>query len=207
MFNRAKVAPLAGEFLGTGVLAMVAMVLANTTAVSYFIATSVAVTLGLVIMLFGGVSRWHFNPAVTFGVWTARKMPTLTAVYYVVAQLLGGLGAWQLYQYLTNHAVAAQTQNWDWRMAIAEMVGAAILAGAIAAAVYRRLDTLYTALTVGAAFFVGIMVASTASSGLINPALAMGMRQWNAVHVLGPLVGGLVGVNLYMMLFEGNGKK
>ena len=33
-------------------------------------------------------------------------------------------------------------------------------------------------------------------------AIAIGLREWNAIHVLGPLVGGLVGVNLYAMLFE-----
>lgn len=207
MYNKTKVAPLAAEFLGTGTLAMVALVLANTTAVSYFIATSVAVTLGVIIMLFGAASRWHFNPAVTFGMWTARRMPTLTAVYYVVAQLLGGLGAWQLYQYLTNHALTAQSQKWDVRMWLAEVVGAAVLSIAIAAAVNRRFDALQTALSVGAAYFAGIIIASTASAGLLNPALALGMRQWNAVHVLGPLVGGLIGVNLYMMLFEGTSKK
>ncbi len=206
MLNKAKIAPLAAEFLGTATLVMVALVLANTTAVSYFIATSVAVTLGLVILLFGSVSRWHFNPAITFGVWSARKMPTLSAVSYVAAQLLGGLASWQLYQYLVNNTVTAQSTSWDTRMWLAEVVGAAVLAMAFAAAVYHRFDPLHRALVVGGAFFAGILIASTASMGLLNPAIAMGLRGWNAVHVLGPLVGGLVGVNLYMLLFE-NGKK
>lgn len=202
MFNKAKVAPLAAEFLGTATLVMVALVLANTTGVSYFIATSVAVTLGLVTMLFGAASLGHFNPAVTFGVWTTRKLATLKAATYVAAQLLGGVASWQLYQYLTNRAVTAQTEKFDMRMFLAEVVGAAILTIGVAAAVNRRLDSLQTALTIGAAFFVGIMVASTASVGLINPAIAVGLREWNYIHVLGPLVGGLVGANLYMFMFD-----
>ena len=87
-------------------------------------------------------------------------------------------------------------------MWLAELVGAAVLSVGVAAAVNRKLDPLQTALTVGGAFFVGIMIASTASVGLINPAIAIGLREWNSIHVLGPLVGGLVGVNLYALLFE-----
>lgn len=206
MFSKPKIASLAAEFLGTATLVMVALVLSNTTAVSYFIATSVAVTLGLVVLLFGAAGRWHFNPAVTFGVWTARKMPTLDAIAYIAAQLLGGLASWQFYQYLVNRATTATSQKFDWRMFLAELAGTAILAMAVSAAAHRRLDTLQTALAVGGAFFVGIMIASAAASGLLNPAIAIGMRAWNSVNVLGPLVGGLVGVNLYMLLFE-SGKK
>lgn len=202
MFSKPKVAPLAAEFLGTGTLVMVALSLANTTAVSYFIATSVAVTLGLAVMLFGSASRAHFNPAVTLGFWSARKMPTLDAASHIVAQLAAGLASLQLYEYLVNRAVTSTSEKFNTRMWLAEVIGAAILAIAVAAAVNRRFDALQTALTVGGAFFVGIMVASVASAGLINPAIAIGLREWNAIHVLGPLVGGLVGVNLYAMLFE-----
>lgn len=202
MFSKPKVTPLVAEFLGTGILVLVALVLANTTAVSYFIATSVAVTLGLAVMLFGSASRAHFNPAVTFGFWSARKIPTLDAVYHIGAQLLAGVASWQLYQYLVNRTISATSEKFNTRMWVAEVVGAAVLALAVAAAVNRKLDPLQTALTVGGAFFVGIMIASTSSVGLINPAIAIGLREWNAIHVLGPIVGGLVGVNLYAMFFE-----
>jgi hypothetical protein len=53
---------------------------------------------------------------------------------------------------------------------------------------------------VGAAYFVGIVIAATASAGYINPAVALGSRAWSAAYVLGPLVGGLIGVNLYTYL-------
>jgi hypothetical protein len=49
--------------------------------------------------------------------------------------------------------------------------------------------------------FVGVIVASVGSAGLLNPALALGLRSWGTVYVLGPLVGGLLGVNLYYLLF------
>jgi L-lactate permease len=115
--------------------------------------------------------------------------------------LLGGLAAWQLYQYLVGKPVAARTVHFDTRIWVAEMVGTFILALGFTAAVSRFLDTLQSAAVYSAALFVGVIVASVGSAGLLNPALALGLRSWGTVYVLGPLVGGLLGVNLYYLLF------
>lgn len=200
-FNRARTAPLLAEFLGTGLLVMLALILSETTGVPYFIATSVAVTLALVYVLFGSISGGHFNPAITVGMWTARRVSTIRGVSYIAAQLLGGVGAWQLYQYLIHHTVPVKTTAWSTSMWLAELVGTAVLAMGLTAALMKKLDTLTTALTYGASFFAGILIAATASAGYLNPATALALRNFNAVYILGPIVGGIVGVNLYMYLF------
>lgn len=201
MFTRFRLASTLAEFLGTMALVMVAMVLSEITPVSYFVATSLAVALAAVVVIFGVVSGAHVNPAVTFGMWTARRIGTLRAITYVVAQMLGGLAAWQLYQYLTDKAFPAQTVTFSTTIWLAEAVGAFILVLGITAAISRAVDSLQWALAAGSAYFVGIIIASTASAGFLNPAMALGMRSWNAAYVLGPLVGGLVAVNLYYLLF------
>ena len=207
-FNRAKTAPLLAEFLGTSVLVMVALVLSQTTGVPYFIATSVAVTLALVYVLFSSVSGGHFNPAITVGMWVARKMSTIRGISYVAAQLLGGVAAWQLFQYFTNQALPVKSSSWSTTAWLAEIVGTAILAMGLTAALTRRLDTLTTALTYGASFFAGILVAATASAAYLNPASALALRNFNAVYILGPLVGGIIGVSLYTWFFAAaKGKK
>ena len=207
-FNRAKTAPLLAEFLGTSVLVMVALVLSQTTGVPYFIATSVAVTLALVYVLFSSVSGGHFNPAITVGMWAARKMPTIRGISYIAAQLLGGVAAWQLFQYFTNQALPVKSSSWSTTAWLAEVVGTAILAMGLTAALTRRLDTLTTALTYGASFFAGILVAATASAAYLNPASALALRNFNAVYILGPLVGGIIGVSLYTWFFAAaKGKK
>jgi len=207
-FNRAKTAPLLAEFLGTGVLVMVALVLSQTTGVPYFIATSVAVTLALVYVLFSSVSGGHFNPAITVGMWVARKMSTIRGISYIAAQLLGGVAAWQLFQYFTNQALPVKSSPWSTTAWLAEVVGTAILAMGLTAALTRRLDTLTTALTYGASFFAGILVAATASAAYLNPASALALRNFNAVYILGPLVGGIIGVSLYTWFFAAaKGKK
>lgn len=198
--NRLAVAPVIAEFVGTGMLVMIALVLGQTTAVSYFIATSLAVAATAVFMLFSSISGAHTNPAITFGMWTARQIGTLRGITYVAAQLLGGVASWQLFQYLTNHTLTARSSSFSTPVWLAEVVGTAILAMAFTAALSRRFDSLVSGVMVGAAYFVGIVVAATASSGYINPAIAMGSRAWSAAYVLGPLVGGLIGVNLYNYL-------
>ncbi len=199
--NRNAVAPVLAEFLGTGVLVMIALILGQTTAVSYFIATSLAVTAAVVYMLFSPVSGAHTNPAVTFGMWTARKIGTLRGITYIAAQLLGGLASWQLFQYLTNHALTPRSISFSTPIWLAEVVGTAVIAMAFTAAVTRKFEGLYAGLMVGAAYFVGIVIAATASAGYVNPAIALGSRAWSAVYVLGPLAGGLIGVNIYAYLF------
>jgi glycerol uptake facilitator-like aquaporin len=203
--NRAVVAPVLAEFLGTGILVMVALILGQTTAVSYFIATSLAITATIVYMIFSTVSGAHTNPAITFGMWTARRIGTLKGITYVAAQLLGGIAAWQLFQYLTNHTLPARTVSFSTPVWLAEVVGTGILALAFTAAWNKGVETLNSAISVGAAYFVGILIAATASSGYINPAIALGFRSWSAAYILGPLVGGLIGVNLYSYLFGASG--
>ena len=201
MFNRVGLAPLVAEFLGTAMWAVVALVMSETTAVAYFIATSVAVALALSYMFFSTVSGAHFNPAVTFGMWTARRVTSIRAVTYIVAQLLGGFAALYLYQYFVGHHIPTKTVHFTGTVLLAEAVGAMVLAMGFSAAIYKTFTALEAALTVGGALFVGILLAATASTGILNPAVALSLKSFSWAYILGPLVGGLVGVNLYNWLF------
>jgi len=203
MLTKGKTTPLAAEFLGAAIWTYVALVLSQTTSVSYFIATSVSIAVILIYMLFNSVSGAHFNPAITFGMWTARRITSVRAVAYIAAQLVGGLASWRLFEYFTGHSVASKTTHWSTAVFLAEVVGTAILALGFAAAIYKKLDALNAALTIGTSLFVGVLVAATASAGYLNPAVALGQHSFSSVYVLGPLVGGLVGINLYNWLFAG----
>lgn len=196
------VARLVAEFLGTGILVIVTLILALTTGVSYFIATSTAVTLSLVYMFFSSVSGGYFNPAITLGMWTAKMIGTVRALSYMAVQFLGGFVAWQLFQYLVERPVPVKNIGYNNHVLAAEIVGTAILAMGLTSVVARGLSALESALTYGASLFVGIMVAATASAAYLNPATALGLRSFSVVYVLGPVVGALVGVNLYVWLFS-----
>jgi glycerol uptake facilitator-like aquaporin len=200
MLSRLNIAALAAEFLGTVVLVMVALVLTQTTAVSYFIGTSVAIGLLVVYMAFGSISGGHFNPAITFAMWTARRITAIRGISYIAVQMLAGLGAWQLFQYMTERSLPAKTTTYTTHIWLAELIGTFVLAMGLMAAISRGYDALQSAITYSAAFFVGIMIAATASAAYLNPAIALGVRSWSTAYVLGPIVGGVLGVNVYNWL-------
>ncbi len=212
VIKKQTTAPVAAEFLGTGILTMAFLIMAGYAAFPFYIGITAATALAVVYVLFGNISGAHANPAITFGMWTARRIPTLRAITYIAAQLLGALGAWQLFQYITSNDVPVRAAEFTAPVWIAEAIGTAVLAMGLCAALSRKLDVFQTSITYGAAFFVGILITAltlTSSQGFvgyINPAVALGMRNWGTAYVFGPLLGGLVGVNLYNWLFASSKK-
>jgi glycerol uptake facilitator-like aquaporin len=91
---------------------------------------------------------------------------------------------------------------------VAEAVGALVLSFGWAAAVFNRYTVGLKSASVGLGYALGMVVASSASIGLINPGVALADRAWTiwgsagwGTYVLGPVLGALVGVNLYAWLF------
>ena len=204
--SRANLAALTGEFLGTCILALVALVLSETTAVSYFIGTSVALALGVIYLMFRGVSGGHFNPAVTIGAWTAKAISTVRGIAYLIAQVAGGFAAYGLYSYM-SHSVTHKSVTYSFKIFLAEVIGTIILTLGFAAAKSKAVTPLSSAWTYATALFVGVIVASTASAGVLNPAVALGMRFWDWTYLVAPLIGGIIGINLYTYLFTLPAKK
>jgi glycerol uptake facilitator-like aquaporin len=202
LFERRKIAMIMAEFLGTAILtAVVLAVSKSNVGIPYFVSLVAGLTLAAGILVFGAVSGGHFNPLVTIGLWSARRIQSLVAVVYVAAQLLGGAVAYLLYTYLVNNSVQ-NAGEFDSRVLVAEAAGAFVFALGWAATVYHKLEAGKAAFVVGASFVAGVMVASVASAGLLNPAVALGVRSWEwGTYVLGPVLGGIIGFNLYALLF------
>jgi glycerol uptake facilitator-like aquaporin len=203
MFGKRKVATLLAEFLGTGVLTLLVLsVQRSTIGVPFFVALAAGLVVAVMVLTVGSVSGAHLNPAITIAMWTARKISTLTGVVYVVAQLLGAWGAYYLYTYFVNSKLQPIGGHFAGRILAAEAVGAIILGFAWASAVYQKFNVGKTAVVAGIAYMLAIVAASTASIGLVNPALALGVRAWVwGTYVLGPILGAVIGVNLYGLLF------
>jgi aquaporin Z len=97
----------AAEFIGTFSLVLFgcgSAVIAGITNVgpdgSGILGISIAFGFAVVAMAYaiGGISGCHINPAVTIGVLTAGKMTVKDAIWYIIAQFLGGIaGAGILY--------------------------------------------------------------------------------------------------------------
>jgi len=116
-------------------------------------------------------------------------------------QLLGAAAAYWLFTYMFN-AKLVNSGQFDPRILMAETIGTMLLCIGIAAAVFNNYKEGKTAATVGVSISVGIMVASIASAGLLNPAVALGVGSWVwGTYVLGPILGAVIGFNLYALLF------
>ena len=203
MFGKRKVATLVAEFLGTGALTLLVLsVQRSTIGVPFFVALAAGLTVALMMLAVGSVSGAHLNPAITIAMWTARKISTLNALMYVVIQLLGAWAAYYLYTYLVNSHLQPIGGHFTGRILAAEAAGAVLLGFTWAAAVYQRFSVAVTASVVGIAYMLAVVASSSASIGLVNPALALGVRAWVlGTYVLGPVLGAVIGVNLYGLLF------
>jgi hypothetical protein len=144
----------------------------------------------------------------TLALWTARRVKTIPALTFILAQCLGAWAAYGLYRYFVNTDVQQVNQAFSGRIMVAEAIGTMIFAMAWASAAYNRFETSRFATVAGLGFIVAIIIASAASVGLANPAVAIGARAWEVFgengwgnYLLGPVLGAIIGVNLYGLLF------
>ena len=206
-FGKKELATLVAEFLGTGVLTLLVLsVQRSTIGVPFFVAIAAGLAVAVMSFAVAGTSGGHFNPALTLGMWTARKIETVTAILYIAVQLLAGFAVYHLYSYYVNNSLQSVGGDFTWRIFTAEAVGTGIFAFVWASAVYQRFSASVKASVSGLAYTVGIIAASSAAIGLLNPAVALGAQAWVwGTYVLGPVVGALVGINLYAYLFANGG--
>lgn len=203
MFRKNKLAMLVGEFIGAFALTLAYLALSHSQlAINYFIEMAAAITMGVLVVALSGISGAVFNPAVSVALWTVRKLRTLQAVAYIVVQLLGGFVAWELFVYFTKLDSVHNTSTFSARILVAEIVGTGIFTFAWAAAIYQRFNLAGKAATIAGGLAAGGFVASLGSAGIMNPSVALGLRQWGwGTYVLGPVLGAIIAFNLYNLLF------
>lgn len=202
MFGRKKVAMLVAEFLGTYVLASAVLAMASRTTFPFFGGAAAGLTLAVMVLVIGATSGAHINPAVTIGLWSIRKIPTLQALTYIMMQMVAGFTAFRVNQHMMDQALPSLAKaNWDWRVFSAELIGTLVFGFGIAAAIYSAYEGGKLAAAIGGSLFVGVLVASFGSNGVLNPAVALGLHSWSAAYALAPLLGAVVGMNLYVQLF------
>lgn len=203
MFGRRKVAAVVAEFIGAGLLTtMILSVQHSGIGYPLFVASAVGLAFLVISFTVGEVSGGYYNPALTIGQWVVGKVSTLSAILYVAAQLLGAWGAYYVYTYLVNNHLGSIGGHFTGRILAAEAVGTGIFAFVFAATVYKGLSRAVTASFAGLGLIIGSIVASSGALGLLNPAVALGVRAWVwGTYVLGPVVGAIIGTLLYRVLF------
>lgn len=204
MFGRKKIAIIVAEFLGTATLAVAIYSMVARTSFPLFSGLAAGGTLALMTLAIGSVSGAHINPAVTLGLWTLKKISTLRAIVYITAQMLGGLAAWGLLKYFLGRSLESIAgAKFDWKVFVAEAVGTFVFTFGVAAVLDKKYEGGQKAAGLGIALALGILVASMASNAVINPAVAVGIQSWNWAYAAAPIVGAIIGMNLYTLVFTG----
>lgn len=151
----------------------------------------------------GSISGCHINPAVTAAMWTAGRINSQDAIWYVVAQLVGGIvGAAILYAIVTGKLSGydAQKQGLGQTGWSAYSVGAAILAEFVATLIFTSVILAVTG-PKGVPQIAGLIIGITLMTmhlAIIN----VSGNSLNGARSLGPalFVGGVALAQVWMYL-------
>ena len=175
-----------------------------------------AFVLAVLVYALGGTSGAHFNPAVTFALWSIKKISTPNAVVYVICQCIGGILGALVVLLLFNDVgdavnYGATAINGEvlhngsvWLGLIAEALGTFMLMWAIMGlAVNPRGEAALAGLGIGAALGVAVIVFGPATGAGLNPARWLGPAVASGrfddfwIYIVGPLVGALAAALTY----------
>ncbi len=180
----------AAELVGTFLLAfMVHMGVGGSLPVATPVIAGL--TLGLIVYMFGAISGAHVNPAVTLSLASIGKISPKDAAVYIVMQFIGGFLALLAGNALLGGGLTVAAGNTT-LVAVAELIGAAILVLGVSSVVHGKVTQSASGLTIGTALTVGVLAASAGSNGVVNPAVALGIGSLSVSYVLGPIVGGII---------------
>lgn len=169
------------EAIGTFILTLVAV-----SAVSYFmLPLYVGIVLMIMVMSIGAISGSHINPAVTFGLWSMRKLKTILVPFYWVAQFLGAMSAVVLIGVLSGNAFSINFGNFldfSWSIFALELVGMAIFMFGISAVINREdLKTSSKAIGIGMALTIGIVATNSLFPYIQNHAITKYQEEQSAL--------------------------
>jgi len=175
------------------------------------VALAHGLALAVLVSALGAVSGGHFNPAVTLAVWIMGKVTPMRAALYVVAQLVGALGAglalkavfadaWQPSNIGTPALGAGIT--WVTGVGIEAVLTALLVLAVIGTAVDPRAPKI-GGLAIGLAVAADILVGGPLTGAAMNPArwfgpaVAAGAFDDWYVWWIGPVIGATAAALVY----------
>ena len=199
------VGAIAADYITAGALGLTGIALAHGLAIAVMVSATAAIS--------GG----HLNPAVTIGLWTAKKIDTANAAGYVIAQCLGAIAA----AFLIKMAVPAEA------LAAVNM-GTPALGPGISANMGLITEIILTfflvfvvygtavdarapkvgGLFIGLAVALGVLMGGPISGTAMNPARHLGpallggglQNIW--IYWVGPVLGGILAAQVYKTQLE-----
>jgi MIP family channel proteins len=182
------------------------------------IAAAHGLAIGIMVTAVGHISGGHLNPAVTIGFWVTRRLSTLHAVFYWIAQLVGAAAAAYLLVAIVPDTIwrPAGLGTPDLAADFTRMHGMALEAVTTFLLVFVVFATAADAkgafnkiagFAIGLTITMDILFAGPFTGGAMNPARAFGpalaSHHWtnHGVYWVGPLFGGVIAGVVYDRLF------
>ena len=202
MVSKAHASAVIAEFVGTFVLVLAVLTVSKSSLnLPFFVSLTAGLVTASMMLLFGRISGAQLNPAVTLGLLSVKRITALKALVYVVSQLIGGISAYYLFAYFSGQRWH-NTGLFETKLFVAEALGAFLFSLGWAAVVFQKLESAKAAAVVGLSLALALVAMSGAGLVTLNPAVALGMRSWIwGSSVFGPLVGAVVGFQVYKYLF------
>lgn len=180
------------------------------------IAFAHGLAIALMVSALGAVSGGHFNPAVTAGFWVTRRISTVLALGYVLAQLAGGIVAALLLVVLIPEGLRDAANlgtpalgpgiGFGAGVGIEVVLTFFLVLVVFGTAVDRRAPKL-GGMAIGLTITMDILAGGPLTGAAMNPARALGPAlvsgNWgdHLVWWIGPIIGGVLAAMLYHYVF------
>ena len=182
------------------------------------VAIASGLTYAIMVSAVGHISGGHLNPAVTVGFWVTRRLNTLQALFYWIAQLLGAVAATYVLIAIVPDTVWSSAGRGIMLLAsdftrLHAMLLESVLTFFLVFVVFatyvdaRGALSKMSAFAVGLTVTVGVLFGGPFTGAAMNPARAFGpalaARYWanHGVYWVGPLLGGVLAAVIYDRLF------
>ena len=190
----AFLAALVAEFIGTFILAAGVVAGQGQPIIVLFLLTAIVLTIG-------NISGAHVNPLITVGAWATKRISTIKAIGYIVAQVLGAMLAFVVLNAFISQApeVSAEAQAYGQTQAslftayalpegkeivvlFAELIGSLIFAFTVASVTSdKKKQDISVATGIGGGLFAALLIGGSAAaivsaSSILNPAVAISLQ-------------------------------
>jgi MIP family channel proteins len=213
--------PLAAEFLGTFALVFIGAGVVVVDAAEggalglEAIALAHALVLAVMVTATMNISGGHINPAVTVGLWVARKIDGKMAGLYVLTQVVAAVAAALLVRALfpplagevTGYGVPRISAEFTFMDAVwVEAILTFFLVSAVFGTAASSQAPRVGGFGIGLVLLFDILVGGPLTGAAVNPARAFGpalvAQEWHghAVFWIGPVLGGLAAGVLWRYL-------
>lgn len=200
---------LMAELLGTFILTAAVLNISGNAIIA-------AIAVIILVLVLSKLSGGHINPAITIGLLATKQISWVKAVGYIVAQLLGAM----LAVIVAGQFIAGSTDMYgqtaelykvtvtgEWKPFFAELLGGLILGLGVASVFQGKKEGLDAGFAIGGAYLVALIVATSGSTAIVNPALALAegaldtKSMWGIwAYALAPVLGVAAGTLLYKLL-------